>query len=119
MRTTATAVLAVAAAIPLTFLAAAPASAAPGDITAVFTTAVNPDGLSNTVTGTFTPTGTALPYYCAMYDRSARDANGYYLLEADTNGDPTPSITLTDTDVPDGTYAIHWGCSFQAVSTGP
>ncbi|OZC78089.1 hypothetical protein CH274_17725 [Rhodococcus sp. 06-418-5] len=110
MRTTLTATLAAAAAIPLAFLAAAPATAAPGDISAVFTTTPNPGG-SNTVTGTFTATGDLfVPYYCIMYDADAFDANGNYLLDANAYGDPKPSITLTDTDVPDGTYTIDWVC---------
>lgn len=109
MRTTLTATLAAAAAIPLAFLAAAPAAAAPGDISAVFTTTPNPGG-SNTVTGTFTATGDNFPYTCTMYDNGAIDANDDYLLFANTFGDLTPSITLTDTDVPDGTYTINWYC---------
>lgn len=113
MRKTYTAILAAAAAIPLAFLAAAPASAAPGDITAVFTTTPNPGG-SNTVTGTFTAIGSNLPFYCDMLDFTAVDPeNGHYLLDASTFVlDPTPSLTVTDTDVPDGTYTIGWLCAF-------
>ncbi|OZC49016.1 hypothetical protein CH286_10365 [Rhodococcus sp. WWJCD1] len=84
MRKTLTATLAAAAAIPLTFLAATPASAAPGDISAVFTTTPNPGG-SNTVTGTFTATGDdTIPYTCTMFDGGAFGANGQYLLIANT-----------------------------------
>lgn len=117
MRTTLTAALAAAAAIPLAFLVAAPAAAAPGDISAVFTTTPNPGG-SNTVTGTFTATGDEFPYACSMYDAEAVGANEYdYLLFDAREGDSTPSITLIDTDVPDGTYTIDWYCfdSFDGI----
>lgn len=111
MRTTTTAVLAAVAAIPFTFLAAGPASAAPGDITAVFTTTVNPDGLSNTVTGTFTATGSNQPFYCEMVDFALGGGNSSNLLRGVVyGGDPTPSLTATDTDVPDGTYSVNWFC---------
>ncbi|WP_032403806.1 hypothetical protein [Rhodococcoides fascians] len=116
MRTTLTAALAAAAAMPLAFLTAAPAAAAPGDISAVFTTTPNPGG-SNTVTGTFTATGDLIPYSCTMYDAEAREANGRYLLFDGRGGESTPSITLIDTDVPDGTYTIDWYCfdSFDGI----
>ncbi|WP_128645951.1 hypothetical protein [Rhodococcus sp. BS-15] len=73
-----------------------------------FTTTPNPGG-SNTVTGTFTATGDEFPYYCLMYD-DAVDANNGYPLDASRIGDPTPSFTVIDTDVPDGTYTIDWVC---------
>ena len=110
MRTTLTTALAAAAAIPLAFLAAAPASAAPGDINAVFTTTPNPGG-SNTVTGTFTATGDLIPYACTMLDAGAVDANGNFVLAGTSVVDSTSSVTAIDTDVPDGTYTIEWSCT--------
>ncbi|MDZ7914427.1 MAG: hypothetical protein U5O16_21720 [Rhodococcus sp. (in: high G+C Gram-positive bacteria)] len=105
MRTTLTTALAAAAAIPLAFLTAAPATAAPGDISAVFTTTPNPGG-SNTVTGTFTATGSSLPRYCAMTDYSNNDAG----LFAGMDAEPSSPLVVTDTDVADGTYTIEWLC---------
>ncbi|MDZ7914426.1 MAG: hypothetical protein U5O16_21715 [Rhodococcus sp. (in: high G+C Gram-positive bacteria)] len=106
MRTTLTTALAAAAAIPLTFLAAAPATADAGDITAVFTTTPNPDG-SNTVTGTFTATNSNYPTRCAMYD----PYDGTYVLNASTNSPREITKTVVDTDVPDGEYTVEWACT--------
>ncbi|MBY4128087.1 hypothetical protein HQO83_06775 [Rhodococcus fascians] len=106
MRKTLTAVLATAAAIPLAFLTAAPATADAGDITAVFTTTPNPDG-SNTVTGTFTATNSNYPTRCAMYDPNDNPS----VLSASTDGPRAITKTVVDTDVPDGEYTVEWSCT--------
>ena len=108
MRTTASAALIAATALPLLFLAAAPASAAPGDVVAVFTTTPNP-GVpdSNTVTGTFTsadPAGIFLSNVCEM-QTSDGEIRGFGYRDESNN-----TVTTIDPDVPDGTYVIDWIC---------
>ncbi|MDI9929785.1 hypothetical protein QM588_05155 [Rhodococcus sp. IEGM 1354] len=110
MRKTATAVLAAATAIPLALSVAAPAWAVAGGTTAVFTTTVNENG-SNTVTGVFkAPEGDRL-MGCAMGDFTFGTDSGIPLYDDDILfGSSTPTLTLIDTDVPDGTYVIDWTC---------
>lgn len=114
MRKTTTAVLAAVAAVPLAFLAAAPASAAPGDITVQFTTTPNPGG-GNSVTGTFTATGDNLPNYCEMGDFLAFDpATNETLFGVSAVESPANSTVIaTDAIVPDGTYSINWYCDLE------
>ncbi|MCZ4521629.1 hypothetical protein O4220_24185 [Rhodococcus ruber] len=111
MRRSLTAALAVASAIPLVLLAAAPASAAPGDVTAVFVTTPNPGGGSSTVTGTFTATGETAPAYCMMVDNSVVSEGNFVLVGSAYASTATPNtITVVDTTVPAGTYTIDWVC---------
>lgn len=107
MRKAVIALASLAAAGPLAFLNAAPASADPGDITAVFTTTPNPGSPgTNTVTGTFTPTGDNDPYMCMFFDRS----DDPFILEATSSGFREDTKTASDFDVPDGTYTVAWLC---------
>lgn len=114
MRKAINAMLAVTSAIPLALLSAAPASAAPGDITAQFTTTPNPGG-GNTVTGTFTGIGRdAFLEFCGMVDIDKPDGKGGYLLDAKVafpGSSRLLKITVTDHDVPDDTYTVDWYCT--------
>ncbi|MGF0310627.1 hypothetical protein E4P29_11880 [Rhodococcus sp. 1R11] len=115
MRKTTTAALAAAAAIPIVFLAATPASAAPGDVAAVFTATPNRGGGDSTVTGTFTATGENAPAYCMMVDNNViSDAGGernFVLVgNAYASSDTPNAITVVDMSVPAGTYSIDWVC---------
>lgn len=106
MRSTTTGALAAIAALPLAFLAAAPASAAVGEVTAVFTTAPTPSDGLNTVTGTFTFTGGAQPEFCRFY--LMEDSSGFGMpgvIEPDAT-----SATITAPEVADGTYMVEWYC---------
>ncbi|MCZ4521417.1 hypothetical protein O4220_23110 [Rhodococcus ruber] len=113
MRTTLTTALAVLAAIPLAFLTAAPATAAPGDATVAFSSAPNPDG-SNTVSALFTATQPGYaPADCGFAEA---DPNGDVLIGGVLYADASPeapqnsTLTVVDSDVPDGTYTVEWFC---------
>ncbi|OZE80535.1 hypothetical protein BH92_24555 [Rhodococcoides fascians A21d2] len=120
MRTTLTTALAVLTAIPLAFLSAAPATAAPGDTIAAFSTTPNPDG-SNTVTGTFTSTQPGyFPFYCGFAEDDSGDGlPGGEILNADVDvADPQDAVlTISDTSVPDGTYTIAWFCYTRTIDS--
>lgn len=117
MRKAITAMLAVTAAVPLALLSAAPASAAPGDVTAEFTTTPNLGG-GNTVTGTFTVTGRGgFLEFCGMVDFGRPDGKGGYLLDAKVafpGSSGVSKITATDHDVPDDTYTVEWYCTLTS-----
>ncbi|WP_157773159.1 hypothetical protein [Rhodococcoides fascians] len=116
MRRTAIAVIGALSAVPLAFLSSTPASANPGDIEAVFTTTVNPDG-GNSVTGTFSAKKANQPFSCVMSDNAV---SGELLLYGTSGSSqpPRPVISVTDTDVPDGKYAIEWICYMFDPETG-
>ncbi|SNT40359.1 hypothetical protein [Rhodococcoides kyotonense] len=120
MRKTATALLAATAAVPLSLAFATPAQAAPGDVTAVFSSAVTSTGV-NTVTGTFTFAGGAAPTYCGFGDvddfvETGFEDPGLYVAN---NAVPTgASLVLTDPVVADGTYTIEWACRQYAAGGG-
>ncbi len=106
MRTKLSAALTAAVAIPLAFIAAAPATAAVGQVTANFSSAPAPGvpGI-NSVTGTFTFTGGAQPTACFMFDNTGAIGNGQSTVPGSS------SVTVTNgVNVSDGTYRIEWWC---------
>ncbi|AYJ48077.1 hypothetical protein [Rhodococcus sp. P1Y] len=112
MRKTTTAALGACAAIPLFFAVAAPAAAAPEDVTVVFSQAVTSAGV-NTVTGTFTLAGGANPSYCgfgAVDDYVSDDYTDPGLYVDDSSIAPATTVVLTDPVVADGEYTIEWAC---------
>ena len=111
MRTITTAVLAAVAAIPFALLTATPATAAVGDVTAVFTAGVTVvDGSpANTITGTFTVAPGSRISYCVV---DLYFPNGEV---ADSNlvdyEDDMVTQTVQSNGLPNDTYTIGWGCS--------
>lgn len=105
MRKVLTALCAATATVPLAFLAAAPASAAPTDVVAQFSTAGTPDGLA-TITAEFDFTGGAAPGECGfgLNDESYQEATKVVVVQGST------SATVTRTAVPAGTYSVEWFC---------
>ncbi|MGF0311161.1 hypothetical protein [Rhodococcus sp. IEGM1428] len=116
MRTKLSAALAAAAAIPLALIAATPATAAVGQVTAEFNSApVSGAPGVNTVTGTFTFTGGAQPTACFMFDYTGAIGNGQ------STAPGSSSVTVTNgVNVSDGTYTIEWWCEGgQTTDTDP
>lgn len=105
MRKATTFILAAAAAIPLSFAAAVPASAAPDDVVASFF------AQGNIVFGEFNfPNGVA-PESCMFVDVGSQDASGNATISTSISILSDSMLTGTSVGpVPDGVYTIDWLC---------
>ncbi|MDV6260072.1 hypothetical protein [Rhodococcoides yunnanense] len=106
-RATATVILAAAVSVPLCFAVAAPAVAAPEDVTF---TAVS-DG--NSITGTFSFTGGSAPSTCLFLDFDTFDAitQTYAVYGLVYPNVDSTSVSFTDVDVAEGDYILDWNCA--------
>jgi hypothetical protein len=118
MRTITTAVVAAVAAIPFALLTAAPATAAVGDVTAVFTPGISEvEGSPGyTITGTFTVAPGSQLSDCVV---DLYFSNGEYAYSNfEEYYDDMVTQTVQIVGLPADTYTIGWGCTGTFGSDG-